>query len=210
VAPLAQLNLKLPPAVLADWRRRAREAGHGDSVRDWLLATLAPAAAPPAGPAGGAELADRVAQLEAATAELREALAQPRRSPERVNPSITQTGEQPSPDRVEPLRVPLGRGQLEIIGANHFRPPQPSPERVPPAHPSGGAPITRAGGLPAGEIETAALADLLGIRRGTLNARIARAGGPAAGLVIDGWRCVGLRTPERGGPARALWVPAEY
>lgn len=58
-------------------------------------------------------------------------------------------------------------------------------------------------------IETAALADRLGIKRGTMNARIARAGGAVPGLVIEGWRCLGLRTSERGGPPRALWQPVE-
>jgi hypothetical protein len=63
--PLAQLSLKLPPEVLADWRRRAAAAGHGASVRDWLVAQLAPAA-DACGPAGGAEVADRLAQLQQA------------------------------------------------------------------------------------------------------------------------------------------------
>jgi AraC-like DNA-binding protein len=75
-----------------------------------------------------------------------------------------------------------------------------SPERVIPA------PLV--GDVPPGGIETAALADRLGMRRGTLNARIARAGGAAPGLVVEGWRCLGARVPDRGGPARALWVPA--
>ena len=63
--------------------------------------------------------------------------------------------------------------------------------------------------VPAGEaIPTAALADLLGIKRGALNARIGRAGGAAPGLVIEGWCCVGLAVPKRGGPAQALWQQA--
>ena len=59
--------------------------------------------------------------------------------------------------------------------------------------------------LGAGPIATAELAGLLGISRGTLNARIGRAGGPAVGLELNGWRCVALEVPSRGGPARALW-----
>ena len=58
-----------------------------------------------------------------------------------------------------------------------------------------------------GPITTAELAGLLSIRRGTLNARIGRAGGPAVGLELNGWRCVALEVPPRGGPARALWEP---
>jgi hypothetical protein len=59
-----------------------------------------------------------------------------------------------------------------------------------------------------GPITTAELAELLSIRRGTLNARISRAGGAAVGLELNGWRCVALEVPPRGGPARALWEPA--
>ena len=58
-----------------------------------------------------------------------------------------------------------------------------------------------------GPITTAELAELLSIRRGTLNARIGRAGGAAVGLELNGWRCVALEVPPRGGPARALWEP---
>jgi hypothetical protein len=56
-----------------------------------------------------------------------------------------------------------------------------------------------------GPIATAELAGLLGISRGALNARISRAGGPVVGLELNGWRCVALEVPSRGGPARALW-----
>jgi hypothetical protein len=58
-----------------------------------------------------------------------------------------------------------------------------------------------------GPITTAELAELLALRRGTLNARISRAGGAAVGLELNGWRCVALVVPPRGGPARALWEP---
>ena len=59
----------------------------------------------------------------------------------------------------------------------------------------------------AGPITTAELAELLAVRRGTLNARMSRAGGAAVGLELNGWRCVALVVPPRGGPARALWEP---
>jgi hypothetical protein len=64
------------------------------------------------------------------------------------------------------------------------------------------------GALPEGSvgpITTAELAELLAMRRGTLNARISRAGGPVVGLELNGWCCVALEVPPRGGPARALW-----
>ena len=59
--------------------------------------------------------------------------------------------------------------------------------------------------LGAGPITTAELAELLAMRRGTLNARISRAGGPVVGQELNGWCCVALEVPSRGGPARALW-----
>ncbi len=173
MAPLQQLNLKLPPEVLSQWRSDA--AAQGLSVRDWLISITTPTAAPAPGPAGGAALADRVAQLEALTAELAQAVAQ-----------------------LEAQRLPP-RSPQPARAAAPSRPPLPSPELGSPNPPADRA---------ADAIETAALAQLLGVRRGTLNARIGRAGGPAPGLVIDGWRCLGLRSPERGGPPRALWVPA--
>lgn len=157
---LAQLSLKLPPEVLADWRRRAAAAGHGQSVRDWLLAELSPSAEAPGAALG---VAERLAALEAAAAELRGAVA-----------------------------------QLQGRAA-------PSPRAAPAAPPA--APVPIPADLPADGIETAALARLLGVKRHTMNARISRAGGAAPGLVVDGWRCLGLRAPERGGPPRALWVP---
>ena len=69
---LAQLSLKLPPEVLADWRRRAAAAGHGKSVRDWLLAELS---GPADAPGAALGVAERLAALEAAAAELRGAVA---------------------------------------------------------------------------------------------------------------------------------------
>lgn len=160
VAPLQQINLKLPPAVLADWRAQA--AAQGLSVRDWLVSITAPAAAPAAPGVDLSDLSERVGCLERELALLR-----------------------------RPTRV---------VTANSSNLPA-SPERVIPA------PLV--GEVPPGGIETAALAERLGMRRGTLNARIARAGGAAPGLVVEGWRCLGARVPARGGPARALWVPAE-
>jgi hypothetical protein len=161
VTPLQQLNLKVSPAVLDHWRSQA--AAQGLSVRDWLVSIAGPTAAPGPGLAGGEGLADRVALLEAATADLREAVAQ-----------LQQT-----------------------------RPPRsPRPPAEPPA-----APVPSPADLPADGIETAALADLLGIKRGTLNARIGRKGGAVPGLEVDGWRCSGQAASGRGGPLRWLWVP---
>jgi hypothetical protein len=74
-------------------------------------------------------------------------------------------------------------------------------ELAPPKQVTARRPVTE------GPITTAELAELLSMRRGTLNARISRAGGAAVGLELNGWRCVALEVPSRGGPARALWEP---
>ena len=93
--------------------------------------------------------------------------------------ALEQQGRPASPKRVKPAP----------------RPAEEIPNRLLPAVPGGsGAPIT-----------TAELAELLAMRRGTLNARISRAGGPVVGQELNGWRCVALEVPSRGGPARALW-----
>jgi hypothetical protein len=64
VAPLQQLNLKVPPAVLDHWR--AQSLAEGLSVRDWLLSRLGPAA----------DLAERVGELERIAAELAAAVGE--------------------------------------------------------------------------------------------------------------------------------------
>jgi hypothetical protein len=95
--------------------------------------------------------------------------------------ALEQQGRPASPTRV----IPAPRPAEEI------------PNRLLPATPPAigcGAPIT-----------TAELAELLAMRRGTLNARISRAGGPVVGQELNGWCCVALEVPSRGGPARALW-----
>jgi hypothetical protein len=61
---------------------------------------------------------------------------------------------------------------------------------------------------PVGAITTAELAQALGVKRGSLNERIRRAGGARLGMELDGWRCVGSSTPEAGGPPRWLWERA--
>jgi hypothetical protein len=151
---------------------------------------------------GAQALAPAITDLAAALAGLEQRVAlleqasppapppAPPASPERVIPP-PRMGEP-----VKPLRVPLGAGTLEIIGAGHLHPPAPAP-----APPNQAVTIPQVGDA----ITTKALADLLQMRRGTLNARIARAGGALPGLVIEGWCCLGTQVPKRGGPAQALW-----
>jgi hypothetical protein len=179
MAPLAQLNLKLPAEVADSWRAQA--AAQGLSVRDWLLAQLEAPTAPAAGPAGGDGLADRLAQLEARTAELGEAVAQleaqgpAHRSPYRVAPSIARTGGGLSPDQGSPIPP---AGEL------------PSPD---------------------GGITTAELADRTGTNRAAWNTWASKAapGAVRSHPQAGPWRLVGKCPAPNGGPARWLWAPAE-
>lgn len=77
-----------------------------------------------------------------------------------------------------------------------------SPEKAKPAPPIEPAKITQAGD---DAITTAQLAARLGIKRGTFNERLRRAGGASEGVVIEGWRCVGQARPASGGPPQWLW-----
>jgi len=107
-------------------------------------------------------------------------LAAPSSAPQEPVPSNRLEELERRLERLEQLRQPLAKAA-----------PAAKPSTIVPA---------------AGEaIPTAALADLLGIKRGAINARIARAGGAAPGLVIEGWSCIGTAVPKRGGPAQALW-----
>ena len=100
-------------------------------------------------------------------------------------------------DAVERRLDALPASPTRVIPAP--RPAEEIPNRLLPATP----PAIGCGG----PITTAELAGLLGISRGALNARIGRAGGGAVGLELNGWCCVALEVPPRGGPARALWEP---
>ena len=107
------------------------------------------------------------------------------------------------------LAAQLAAIEQRLVALEQSRPA--SPTRVIPApRPAEEIPNRLLPSVPGGcvgPITTAELAELLSIRRGTLNARIGRAGGAAVGLELNGWRCVALEVPPRGGPARALWEP---
>jgi hypothetical protein len=100
------------------------------------------------------------------------------------------------------LAAQLAAIEQRLVALEQVRPA--SPKRVKPASRPAELDLRRSRGS-VGPIATAELAGLLGISRGALNARISRAGGPAVGLELNGWRCVALEVPPRGGPARALW-----
>mgnify|MGYP000119581948 CR=1 FL=1 len=82
------------------------------------------------------------------------------------------------------------------------------PPELGPVPSPGASRITPTGDAPAGAITTAELAEALGMKRGSLNERIRRMGGARLGLELEGWCCVGSRTPEAGGPPRWLWEKA--
>jgi hypothetical protein len=96
------------------------------------------------------------------------------------------------------LATQLAAIEQRLVALEQVRPA--SPTRVIPA-PGSSCSL----GSSEDPITTAELAELLAMRRGTLNARISRAGGPVVGQELNGWRCVALEVPSRGGPARALW-----
>ncbi len=70
-------------------------------------------------------------------------------------------------------------------------------------------PAAPAEAAPGEALSTSEVATRLGISRAGMNARIKRAGGPVPGLVIDGWRCLGLQRSRTGGSDRAYWLPAD-
>jgi hypothetical protein len=81
--------------------------------------------------------------------------------------------------------------RLDALPASPTR-VKPAPRPAEPATPKRVAPPRSSGG----PITTAELAELLAMRRGTLNARISRAGGPVVGQELNGWCCVALEVPK--------------
>jgi hypothetical protein len=88
---------------------------------------------------------------------------------------------------------------------------QRQPSLPPPARPSAAPlpPPAELGAVGGDAIPSAELARRLGVKGGTLNARLQRLGGPMPGLIVDGWRCLGKRQSPQGGPPRAYWQPIE-
>lgn len=183
----AQLAINAPAELLE--RLRAAAAARRQTVTAVVVEAIEAAlsgALPAAGaPAAGAQLLERVAALEAAVAQLQRAA-----SPERVRPaprSDAAPGAEPLP-RVEPLRVPLGAGELEIIGARHLRPPEPEAERV--------GPITRTGEpepLPERRLTPAEAAGLL------TTPEVGQALGLASDSALTNW--IAREAAKRGGTA---------
>jgi hypothetical protein len=193
----AQLAIQAPPELLE--RLRAAAAAQRRTVTglviEWIEAGLSgalPAAG--AGPAG-AELLERVAALEVGLADLQRRAA----SPERVNRAPR------SAEPVEPLRVPLGPGQLEILGAGHLHPPveaeAASPDRVETIAAPGDALIT-----------TAELAERTNTNRAGWNnwaGRPGHVGQVRHHSTAGSWRLIGKAPAPAGGPDRWLWEPVE-
>lgn len=208
----AQLALEVSPELLQRLRARAAADGRplAAMVRRWLEADLAGALeqATAAAPAAGPELLARLAALEAAVSDL-----QRRASPERVI-AAPRSGEP-----VEPLRVPLGAGQLEIIGAAHLHPPAPaaaSPERViAAALPGEGLPLPERRLTPAeaeGLLTTPEVGEALGLASDSaLTNWIAREaskrGGSAVGGIYRGHRLRGKGLLPGGQKPGWLWEP---
>lgn len=184
----SQLSVELPPELLARLRAHAAAADRPVAavVRRWIEAGLggaleAGAAAPAAG-----DLADRVAALEAAVAQLQAKPRAPRSAP-----------------APEVLPLEQGPGQLEIYGAAHLHPP---------AEPAA-APRERDEQIPrSGDaITTAELAERTNTNRASWN-NWARDKAPGAvrkmPAGVGSWRLVGEAPAPGGGPLRKLWEPA--
>ena len=91
------------------------------------------------------------------------------------------------------------QGRLKISLSRPAAPP-PAVPSPPPAKP---LPIPQVGDA----LTTAQVADRLGIKRGSFNERLRRAGGASVGLETEGWRIVGQARPPQGGPLQWLWEP---
>lgn len=194
-----QLAIQAPPELLE--RLRAAAAAQRRTVTalviEWIEAGLS-GALPAAGAAGGgADLLERVEALERTLEALAENDLRRAASPDRVNPAPR------SGEPVAPLRVPLGPGQPEILGACHLHPPaepEPaSPERV------------TAVPLPGDGIPTRELAERTGTNPGAWNnwaGRPGRVGQVRHHTTAGSWRLIGKAPAPQGGPPRWLWEPA--
>jgi len=77
---------------------------------------------------------------------------------------------------------------------------------LPPAATPSGPPVAPpAAALESGRLTTAQLAVHLGIKRGTLNARLNRRKGAEIGTTEAGWRCVDRVAAAQGGPPQWVW-----
>lgn len=175
-----QLAIELPPELLQRLKAQAatEERPVAALVRRWIEAGLSGALE--SGAAVPAAAGDLVERLEALEAAVA-ALQQQQGRPARI----------PKPAPVAPLPPelhPSGEGSEE---------PRKGEPAIPPL-----------GDVPAGAITTAELAVRIGMNRKSLNERLRRAGGARIGLEMGGWRCVGHRAPEGGGPPRWLWEAA--
>lgn len=184
----AQLSVELPPELLARLRAHAAAADRPVAavVRRWIEAGLSDALEIGTAAPAAAGLADRVAALEAAVAQLQAKPRAPRSAP-----------------APELLPLEQGPGQLEIYGAAHLHPPA-----EPAAAPCGGdEQIPRSGDA----ITTVELAQRTGTNKNGWNnwARDKRPGAvrkmPAG---VGDWRLVGEAPAPGGGPPRKLWEPA--
>jgi antitoxin component of RelBE/YafQ-DinJ toxin-antitoxin module len=190
----AQLNVRLDQALVQQAQKAAKKEGRtlAACVAMALERWLAAASSAPPEPLLTSRLDDLEKRLE--RLEQQEPLAMHGGSRDDVVMSGSRE---------------LGNSQSYLLrrlaqyGSNQHT--EPEGEDVPMAPPKRGS--NQQAYIPqSGEaITTKALADLLQMRRGTLNARIARAGGALPGLVIEGWCCLGTQVPKRGGPAQALW-----
>lgn len=188
----AQLAINAPPELLE--RLRAAALARRQTVTAVVLeaieavisggpAAAAPAAADPAGPA----LLERLERLEVAIAQLQQ-----------TPPAAA--------ERVEPLRLPLGPGHLEVIGAAHLQRPAPVPLDPPPFPDRRLTPDEAAGLLTGAEVARAlGLAEGASTMRDWIAREARRRGGSAIGGIYRGFRLRGKGLLPEAQQTAWLW-----
>jgi predicted transcriptional regulator len=188
----AQLAINIPPDLLERLRaaalaqRRTVTAVVVEAIEAALPggpAAALPAAADPSAPA----LLERLERLEVALAQLQQ-----------TPPAAA--------ERVEPLRVPLGRGQLEIIGAAHLQAPAPAALELSPFPERRLTPDEAAGLLTGAEVARAlGLAEGASTMRDWIAREARRRGGSAIGGIYRGFRLRGKGLLPEAQQTAWLW-----
>ena len=105
--------------------------------------------------------------------------------------------------RIKALEAAVAALQTAMPARSSAATPPPAPPSTAPSKPAPASPPPASGA-----ITTAELAAHLGLKRGTFNERLRRAGGASEGVMVEGWRCVGQARATTGGPLQWLWEMA--
>lgn len=199
----SQLAIQAPPELLE--RVRAAAAARGQTVTHllvgWIEAGLS-------GEPSGGDASGLAASLEALRGDVELGSVRLSRCMNGQAQLLQRLGalEQAAADGPDLAALTDRVARLEAEQAHRRRPN--SLQQVSPKPPLERAPIPQMGDASDGAITTAELAERIGMKRGSLNERIRRAGGARLGLLMEGWRCVGQGPGHNGGPPRWLWEQA--